>query len=56
MSVFPQTFPVFLPDFFFSGTNLQILFDAFSGFLAVWQSEQSMLTSTCFQALLQSPH
>lgn len=45
MSVFPQIFPVFLPEFF-SGTNLQIPFDAFSGFLAVWQSEQS--TAHCY--------
>lgn len=38
MSVFPQTFPVFLPNFFFLGQICRFLFDVFfriSGRLAV---------------------
>lgn len=55
MSVFPQTFPVFLPEFFFLGQICRFLFDVFSGFLAVWQSEQSTAHFDMFSDITAKP-
>lgn len=46
MSVFPQTFPVFLPEYFFLGQICRFLFWCFfriSGCLAVWTEYCSLL-------------